>query len=96
MAELRTSAPPNVPIVLVGTKIDRRNAGDANMVSTSEGSGMQKKNGFAGHVECSAKTLNNYKAAFDKAIIEVIKKREDKKSKKPIKQEGKKKPCTIF
>ncbi len=75
MAELRTSA-PNVPIILVGTKVDRRNADDASMVSTSEGNSMQQKNSFFAHVECSAKTLNNYKQSFDKAIVAVLKHRE--------------------
>ena len=41
MGELRTSA-PSVPIILVGTKVDRRaDDGGSNFVSTSEGNAMQ-------------------------------------------------------
>ena len=76
MGELRTSA-PSVPIILVGTKMDRRgdDAG-SNFISTSEGNAMQQKHSFFAHVECSAKKLSNYKTSFDKAILAVLKHRE--------------------
>ena len=94
MPELRTSAPA-VPIILVGTKCDFRKGGDeSNMVSTSEGNAMQQKNSFFAHVECSAKTLTNYKQSFDKAILAVLKLREKLDQKKNKK--GSKGKCTIF
>jgi hypothetical protein len=95
MAELRTSAPA-VPIILVGTKCDFRRAGtdDSNHVTTSEGNAMQQKNSFFAHVECSAKTLTNYKTSFDKAILAVLKLRE-KQIQKINDKTGKKK-CIIF
>ena len=43
MGELRTSA-PSVPIILVGTKMDRRgDEAGSNFVSTSEGNALQQK-----------------------------------------------------
>ena len=76
MGELRTSA-PSVPIILVGTKMDRRGEDSvANFVSTSEGNSMQQKHSFFAYVECSAKRLSNYKTSFDKAILSVLKHRE--------------------
>ena len=96
MAELRTSAPA-VPIILVGTKCDFRKGGgmdESGMVSTSEGNAMQQKNSFFAHVECSAKTLTNYKQSFDKAILAVLKLREKLDQKKNKK--GGKGKCTIF
>ena len=94
MPELRTSAPA-VPIILVGTKCDFRKGGDeSNMVSTSEGNAMQQKNSFFAHVECSAKTLTNYKQSFDKSILAVLKLRE-KLDQKKNKRNGKGK-CIVF
>lgn len=88
---MRTSAPA-VPIILCGTKVDRRSDSNASScVSTSEGLGLQKLHNFGAFVECSAKTLNNYKTSFDKAIVAVLKFRE-----KPKKKETGRRWCSIF
>lgn len=65
-----------MPIILVGTKLDKRNDVSVNMVSTSEGNALQQKHSFFAFVECSCKILNNYKTSFDKAIVAVLKHRE--------------------
>ena len=92
LPELRTSA-PSVPIILVGTKMDRRGDGSSpNSVTTSEGTTLQQKHSFFAFVECSAKMLTNYKQSFDKAIFAVLKHRE-KAGQKIQKKKGK---CIIF
>ena len=92
LPELRTSA-PSVPIILVGTKMDKRGDGaSATSVSFSEGTTLQQKHSFFAFIECSAKMLTNYKNSFDKAILAVLKHRE--KSGQKIKK--KKKGCEIF
>ena len=92
LPELRTSA-PSVPIILVGTKLDRRGDGSSSeSVSTSEGTTLQQKHSFFAFVECSAKMLTNYKMSFDKAIFSVLKHRE-KAGQKIKKKKGK---CIMF
>ncbi|KAJ0625734.1 putative small GTPase, P-loop containing nucleoside triphosphate hydrolase [Helianthus annuus] len=66
---------PSVPIVLVGTKLDLRedmeylsNHPDATPVTMSEGEELKNMIGAAAYVECSSKTQQNVKAAFDTAI----------------------------
>ncbi|XP_047338150.1 rac-like GTP-binding protein ARAC7 isoform X2 [Impatiens glandulifera] len=80
MPELRRFA-PNVPIVLVGTKLDLRdnNRGymggeysDYNIVTTSQGEELRKQIGAAAYIECSSKTQQNVKAVFDTAIKVVL------------------------
>ncbi|KAL0410639.1 UNVERIFIED_CONTAM: Rac-like GTP-binding protein ARAC7 [Sesamum latifolium] len=56
MPELRRFA-PNVPIVLVGTKL---------------GEELRKQIGAAAYIECSSKTQQNVKAVFDTAIKVVL------------------------
>ena len=65
-------------------------------MSTSEGQAVQQNNSgqMAGFVECSAKTLNNYKAAFDKAITAVMQRRAS--SAKNGKKTKKKGGCAMF
>jgi hypothetical protein len=77
----------------VGTKLDiRSEVSPGTVVSSSEGVAAQNKHTFFAHVECSAKMLNNYKTAFDRAIIAVMKRR-DKSSQKTKKIKRK---CIIF
>jgi hypothetical protein len=80
-------------VILVGTKLDiRSEVSPSTVVSTSEGVAVQNKHTFFAHVECSAKMLNNYKIAFDRAIIAVMKHR-DKSNQKTKKIKRK---CIIF
>ena len=53
MIELRNNA-PQVPVVLVGTKIDLRDGANTG-VSVQEGHSLQAKHKFFSFVECSAK-----------------------------------------
>ncbi|KAF8400823.1 hypothetical protein HHK36_014125 [Tetracentron sinense] len=87
MPELRRFA-PNVPIVLVGTKLDLRD--DKGYLADHMGSGaiayaqvnmdyfhfmgeeLRKQIGAAAYIECSSKTQQNVKAVFDTAIKVVL------------------------
>ncbi|XP_045792404.1 rac-like GTP-binding protein ARAC7 isoform X2 [Trifolium pratense] len=78
MPELRRFA-PNVPIVLVGTKLDLRedrgySADHAgyNIITSAEGEELRKQIGAAAYIECSSKTQQNVKAVFDTAIKVVL------------------------
>ncbi|KAM7275734.1 hypothetical protein ACFE04_017600 [Oxalis oulophora] len=78
MPELRRFA-PNVPIVLVGTKLDLREdrgyISDEmayNMITTAQGEELRKQIGAAAYIECSSKTQQNVKAVFDTAIKVVL------------------------
>ena len=51
----------DVPIMLVGNKIDLE---DKREVSSQEGSEMSKRMGFGGYIETSAKTRQNVEEAF--------------------------------
>ncbi|KAJ6673630.1 RHO FAMILY GTPASE [Salix viminalis] len=73
MPELRRFA-PNVPIVLVGTKlegylVDHMNS---NVITSAQGEELRKQIGAAAYIECSSKTQQNVKAVFDTAIKVVI------------------------
>jgi GTPase SAR1 family protein len=68
---------PNVPIILVGTKLDMR--GDQKKINelaregkkpitTQEGQNLAKQIGAAAYLECSAKANNNVKEVFHEAI----------------------------
>ncbi|KAK8943973.1 Rac-like GTP-binding protein 2 [Platanthera guangdongensis] len=91
MPELRRFA-PNVPIVLVGSKLDlRENKGyladhpGAYAISSAQGEELRKQVGAAAYIECSSKTQQNVKAVFDTAIKVVLqppRKREIAKKKK--------------
>ncbi|XP_076911417.1 rac-like GTP-binding protein ARAC7 [Bidens hawaiensis] len=71
MPELRRFA-PNVPVVLVGTKLDLRNHMDSNAITYSEGEDLRKQIAAAAYIECSSKTQQNVKAVFDAAIKAVL------------------------
>lgn len=76
MPELRRFA-PNVPIVLVGTKLDLREergflVDDANIITSAQGEELRKQIGAAAYIECSSKTQQNVKAVFDTAIKVVL------------------------
>ncbi|KAK1311569.1 Rac-like GTP-binding protein 2 [Acorus calamus] len=78
MPELRRFA-PNVPVVLVGTKLDlRENKGyladhpGATAITYAQGEELRKQIGAAGYIECSSKTQQNVKAVFDTAIKVVL------------------------
>ncbi|KAJ8527952.1 hypothetical protein K7X08_015403 [Anisodus acutangulus] len=74
MPELRRFA-PDVPIVLVGTKLDLRDDNryvadhmDSNIITPAQGEELRKQIGATAYVECSSKTQQNVKAVFDTAI----------------------------
>ncbi|XP_009143058.1 rac-like GTP-binding protein ARAC9 [Brassica rapa] len=76
--ELRHYA-PNVPIVLVGTKLDLRedkkfpmNYPGACTISTEQGQELRKEIGALAYIECNSKTQQNVKAVFDAAIKVVL------------------------
>ncbi|KAF9672408.1 hypothetical protein SADUNF_Sadunf11G0038600 [Salix dunnii] len=85
--ELRHYA-PNVPIVLVGTKLDSRKC---NLVLhlrlyeiDEQGEELKKMIGAVIYIECSSKTQQNVKTVFDAAIKVAL--RPPKPKKKPRKQ----------
>ncbi|KAL3839889.1 hypothetical protein ACJIZ3_024480 [Penstemon smallii] len=74
---------PNVPIVLVGTKLDIRedrgynlpdhiHMGSSNIITTAQGEELRKQIGASAYIECSSKTQQNVKAVFDTAIKVVL------------------------
>ncbi|KAG9158593.1 hypothetical protein Leryth_022354 [Lithospermum erythrorhizon] len=72
--ELRHYA-PNVPIVLVGTKLDLRDDkqylsdhSESVSITTAQGEELKKTIGAVGYVECSSKSQQNVKLVFDTAI----------------------------
>lgn len=78
MPELRRFA-PNVPIVLVGTKLDLRDDKgylsdhpSASAITATQGEELKKQVGAAAYIECSSKTQQNVKAVFDTAIKVVL------------------------
>uniref|UniRef100_A0A2C9UB17 Uncharacterized protein n=1 Tax=Manihot esculenta TaxID=3983 RepID=A0A2C9UB17_MANES len=72
MPELRRFA-PNVPIILVGTKLDlREDRGYLADHTSSNGEELRKQIGAAAYIECSSKTQQNVKAIFDTAIKVVL------------------------
>ncbi|KAG6489027.1 hypothetical protein ZIOFF_050285 [Zingiber officinale] len=81
MPELRRFA-PNVPIVLVGTKLDLRDdkayladhpgATTITPAQVASGEELRKQTGAAAYIECSSKTQQNVKAVFDTAIKVVL------------------------
>ncbi|XVF49161.1 hypothetical protein PTKIN_Ptkin03bG0246400 [Pterospermum kingtungense] len=77
MPELRRFA-PNVPIVLVGTKLDLRDDRayadqmGSNIITSTQGEELRKQIGAAAYIECSSKTQQNVKAVFDTAIKVIL------------------------
>nr|BAC41517.1 Rac small GTPase [Zinnia elegans] len=78
ISELRHYA-PDVPIVLVGTKLDLRedkqylsDHPNVTAITTSQGEELKKSIGAAVYIECSSKTQQNVKAVFDAAIRVVL------------------------
>jgi len=60
---------PEVPIMLVGTKLDlRRTASEGTYVTREEGEDMQRILKLDGYMECSALTQENLRDLFDNAI----------------------------
>ncbi|XP_071742329.1 rac-like GTP-binding protein ARAC7 [Rutidosis leptorrhynchoides] len=78
MPELRRFA-PNVPVVLVGTKLDLRDDKGcladhmtSDAITYAEGEELRKQIGAVAYIECSSKTQQNVKAVFDTAIKAVL------------------------
>ncbi|KAK4343435.1 hypothetical protein RND71_036529 [Anisodus tanguticus] len=78
MPELRRFA-LDVPIVLVGTKLDLRDDNryladhmGSNIITPAQGEELRKQIGASAYVECSSKTQQNVKAVFDTAIKVVL------------------------
>ncbi|KAH9748903.1 Rac-like GTP-binding protein 7 [Citrus sinensis] len=80
--ELRHYA-PNVPIVLVGTKL-------ATPITTSQGEELKKMIGAVTYLECSAKTQENIKTVFDAAIKVAL------RPPKPKKKQRKQRTCSFL
>ncbi|PWA87433.1 rac-like GTP-binding protein RAC2 [Artemisia annua] len=90
ISELRHYA-PNVPIVLVGTKLDLRDDKqylsdhpNATPITTSQGEELKKMIGAVMYIECSSKTQQNVKAVFDAAIRFVLQPQKLKKRRKKL------------
>jgi Ras-related C3 botulinum toxin substrate 1 len=58
----------DVPIILIGTKTDRRSERVPNLILASEGEKLAQEIGAASYHECSALTQEGLKAVFDAAI----------------------------
>ncbi len=80
---------PDVPYLLVGTKLDLRDdsqtleklrASGQTAVSTQRGEELAKKIKAVKYLECSAKTETNLKNVFDDAVKSVLYKSKKKKS----------------
>eukprot|EP00761_Pharyngomonas_kirbyi_P007681 gb/GECH01007691.1/.p1 GENE.gb/GECH01007691.1/~~gb/GECH01007691.1/.p1 ORF type:complete len:193 (+),score=50.63 gb/GECH01007691.1/:1-579(+) len=87
---------PNVPIILVGTKLDLREdpemlkrlqAKSLNPITKDMGHQLAKEINAVTYCECSARTQEGLKDVFDEAI---------KAHLFPKTSSGKKKPCTIL
>ncbi|KAK1309970.1 Rac-like GTP-binding protein 4 [Acorus calamus] len=86
---------PEVPIVLVGTKLDLRedkhflsDHPGLTAVTTAQGEELRRQIGASYYIECSSKTQQNVKAVFDAAIKVVIKPPSKQKEKKKKPQRG--------
>ncbi|XP_039120773.1 rac-like GTP-binding protein 2 [Dioscorea cayenensis subsp. rotundata] len=78
MPEFRRFA-PNVPIVMVGTKLDPRDDRGyladhlgTIAITPAQGEELRKQIGASAYIECSSKTQQNVKAVFDTAIKVVL------------------------
>ncbi|KAK3943184.1 P-loop containing nucleoside triphosphate hydrolase protein [Diplogelasinospora grovesii] len=92
---------PNVPIILVGTKLDLREdpatiasleAKRETPISYAQGVALANTIHARKYVECSARTQSNLKAVFDEAIYAVM----HKDAADPKKSSGKKSKCSIL
>lgn len=72
---------PNIPIILVGTKLDLRNDEEQRQrlrerrmapIEYEEGMKVKKEIGARQYLECSALTQKNLKSVFDEAIRAVL------------------------
>ncbi|CAM6110023.1 unnamed protein product [Calypogeia fissa] len=86
--ELRHYA-PQVPIVLVGTKLDLRDDNEfldghhtASKIPRSRGEDLKRQMRGAAYVECSSKTHQNLKTVFKAAVNVVVQPPIEKKKKK--------------
>jgi Ras-related C3 botulinum toxin substrate 1 len=82
----------NVPIILVGTKLDLRDDRQffedhpgATPITTAMGEELSRTIGAAAYLECSSKTQQNIKAVFDTAIKVVL---SPPKAKKQVDDKG--------
>lgn len=79
---------PCVPIILVGTKMDIREAAknkqsdNITFFSHSQGVSLANKINAVTYVECSAKTQKGLKAVFDEAVKAVLVPEKPKRNKK--------------
>ncbi|KAJ4794497.1 Rac-like GTP-binding protein 2 [Rhynchospora pubera] len=92
MPELRRFS-PNVPVVLVGTKLDLRedraylaDHPNASVITTAQGEELRKQIGAVAYIECSSKTQQSIKAVFDTAIKVVL---QPPRRKEPIRKQPK-------
>ncbi|KAF3319796.1 Rac-like GTP-binding protein 2 [Carex littledalei] len=92
MPELRRFS-PNVPVVLVGTKLDLRedraylaDHPNASVITTAQGEELRKQIGAVAYIECSSKTQQSIKAVFDTAIKVVL---QPPRRKEPVRKQPK-------
>lgn len=74
---------PNIPIILVATKLDLRNQSERppnGTVSEAEGTFLAEKLGAEAYTECSAKTREGIQRVFEIAAKEIL--RQEKSSPK--------------
>ncbi|KAM6555079.1 hypothetical protein CsatB_015841 [Cannabis sativa] len=89
---------PNIPIILVGTKLDLRDDPQFFIdhpntvpITTTQGEELRKLIGASAYIECSSKTQQNVKGVFDAAMKVVL------ELPKPKKKKSKAfKACTIM
>ncbi|GMI97738.1 RHO-related protein from plants 9, Arabidopsis RAC-like 7 [Hibiscus trionum] len=101
MPELRRFA-PNVPIVLVGTKLDLRedraylaDQMGSGIITSAQGEELRKQIGAAAYIECSSKTQQNVKAVFDTAIKVVLQPPRRKEAARKKRQYRRRSGCSI-
>lgn len=89
--EVRQHCGPDVPIILIGTKLDLRDDPETlaelakeqkSPVQFVEGLRLQRKISAEKYLECSAKTLTNVHEVFSEAVRAGLKGMEPKKPKK--------------
>ena len=92
---------PNVPIILVGTKIDIRDDPEqykrlvdkgTTPITADQGQALCQRIGAVKYIECSALTQQNLKLVFEEAIRAVLAKSTADNGKKGKKKGG----CTLF
>ncbi len=60
---------PDLPFILVGTKLDQKISQQQNSVSSREGEQLAEKLHAENYFECSAKTRENLKDVFVEAAV---------------------------